>query len=249
MTARGQITLTAVLDGESGVGIESVADEYCLSTSDTALTGDEEWTEQMPEIPEGLYLWSRSRVTYTDGHVDYVGAYCVSRAMSEGLKPQLGELEKSLAERVEVVREQAASLTERADAITGTVSDMQQALDGSTGEIQRLQGQIGQLQLAASELSLRFDTVEVDHVTTSTGYTFDAEGLDISKQGEQMHNQLTNLGMYVSRNEDVILKADASGVEATDVRVNNYLLLGRYSRFEDYGDGTDGRRTACFFVG
>ncbi len=161
---------------------------------------------------------------------------------------ELSELETALAEQVEAVHEQAANLTERADQITGTVSDIQQAVSAGSGEIQRLQGQISALQQTASALALRFDTVEVDHVTTSTGYTFDANGLDISKAGEQMHNQLTNLGMYVRRDQDVILKADAAGVEATDVRVNNFLLLGRHARFEDYNDGTDGRRTACYFV-
>lgn len=162
---------------------------------------------------------------------------------------ELSELETALAEQVEIVHEQTASLTERADQIGMTVSDIQQAVGAGNGEIQRLQGQISALEQTAAQLALRFDSVEVDHVTTSTGYTFDANGLDISKAGEQMHNQLTNLGMYVRRDQDVILKADAAGVEATDVQVNNFLLLGKHARFEDYSDGTDSRRTACFFVG
>ena len=41
-----------------------------------------------------------------------------------------------------------------------------------------------------------------------------------------------------------MLKADASGVEATDVTVNNYLVIGDHARFENYPTG----RTACFYI-
>lgn len=167
---------------------------------------------------------------------------------AEELQPRLDELGTSLTEQMELVREQTASLDQRADGITGMVSDVQKSLDAAGGEIKKLQGAASELRQTAEALALRFETVEVDHVTTATGYTFNADGLDIAKAGEEMHNQLTNLGMYVRRNDDVILKADAGGVEATDVRINNFLLMGRHARFEDYTDGTDSKRTACFFV-
>lgn len=88
----------------------------------------------------------------------------------------------------------------------------------------------------------------VDKVKTSMGYTFDDEGLKIRKEGRQMENLLDNTGMYVKRSGEVILQANDEGVVATDVTVNNYLIMGSHARFEDYSDGTDSNRTACYFI-
>lgn len=88
----------------------------------------------------------------------------------------------------------------------------------------------------------------VERVETTTGYVFDSEGLNISKQGYEISNQLTHEGMYVKKNGDEILVADKDGVDATNLHATTYLIVGNgngRSRFEDYG--TD--RTACFWVG
>ena len=63
-----------------------------------------------------------------------------------------------------------------------------------------------------------------------------------------MHNSLDETGMYVKRSDDVMLQANANGVIATDVSVRNYLIIGCHGRFEDYSDGTDTARTACFWI-
>lgn len=84
----------------------------------------------------------------------------------------------------------------------------------------------------------------VDKVTTSTGYTFNKDGLNISKQGEEMKNKLDNTGMYVTRSGQPILTANNKGVEAVDVTVKNFLIIGDNSRFEDFDGGT-----ACFYIG
>ena len=51
--------------------------------------------------------------------------------------------------------------------------------------------------------------------------------------------------MSVRRAGQVLLQADNRGVEAVDVTVRNYLIIGENSRIEDYGAG----RTACFYRG
>lgn len=88
----------------------------------------------------------------------------------------------------------------------------------------------------------------VDKVTTSMGYTFNDEGLHIQKPGQEIVNTLDDEGMSVTRGEEVMLQADKDGVIATDVKVRNYLIIGKHARFEDYNDGTDSKRTACFWV-
>ena len=76
--------------GDDGVSVTSTDVEYYLSTSDTELAGGT-WGDTAPEITDGTYLWSRTKITYSDGDVAYTGAYCVSKAMTESSKPLVTE--------------------------------------------------------------------------------------------------------------------------------------------------------------
>jgi hypothetical protein len=89
----------------------------------------------------------------------------------------------------------------------------------------------------------------IDSIETSTGYTFDENGLNIHKDGEEMHNTLDNTGMYVRRDGDDVLTANNDGVNAINLKARQYLIIGENSRLEDYNDGTGSNRTACFFIG
>ena len=88
----------------------------------------------------------------------------------------------------------------------------------------------------------------VTSVRTETGYTFDADGLWISKLGQEIINRIDNTGMYVSRSGDVVFQANADGVEAENVKVRKYLNIGNHSRFEDFTDSAGTEYTACFFI-
>ena len=85
----------------------------------------------------------------------------------------------------------------------------------------------------------------IDSFETSTGYTFDKDGLNIHKDGEEMHNTLDNEGMYVRKNSEDILVADKDGVNAINLTARKYLIVGNNARFEDYQNN----RTACFYIG
>lgn len=87
----------------------------------------------------------------------------------------------------------------------------------------------------------------VDKVATTTGFTFDKEGLTIDKTGSEMSTIITDDGMTVYRSHQAVLIANNEGVKAEDLHATTYLLIGKYSRFEDYD--TNGARTGCFWVG
>lgn len=104
----------------------------------------------------------------------------------------------------------------------------------------------------AANVSIRVAKIEtdgVDKVKTSIGYTLSDDGLHIQKSGEEIDNSIDNTGMYVKRGDEVMLQANKDGVIATDVTVRNYLIIGSHARFEDYSGGTNGNRTACFYIG
>lgn len=51
--------------GDDGRGISSIVEEYYLSTSSTSLVGGS-WSSTSPAWQDGKYLWSKTKVTYTD---------------------------------------------------------------------------------------------------------------------------------------------------------------------------------------
>lgn len=53
-------------DGENGVGIDSIIEEYYQSTSATELK-DGQWQTTPPEWVSGKYIWTRSTIHYTNG--------------------------------------------------------------------------------------------------------------------------------------------------------------------------------------
>ena len=108
-------------------------------------------------------------------------------------------------------------------------------------------------EILVDEDSINFKISEaiggIDSVKTSTGYTFDKNGLNISKSDSEIHNRLDHTGMYVTRSNDEILVANNNGVTALNLTSRQFLIVGDNSRFENYDNGTDSRRTACFYIG
>lgn len=146
-------------------------------------------------------------------------------------------------------------------AIDGKISSSVEELDEKVGVA------ITSITQTSNDLSIKvqeLENKEVNSVTTTTGYKFDADGLNIHKSGDEITNLLNNKGMYVSRNNspgatvdeagkqevrENILVADADGVNAINLTARQYLIIGTNSRFESYSDGSDTKRTACFYIG
>jgi hypothetical protein len=146
------------------------------------------------------------------------------------------------------ITEQSTTIRRDAEEIVlGATSTMQKNIDGSLTQI------ISELEtkITSSEASLTIKEEigkGVDKVVTKTGYVFDADGLNISKAGEEMTNQLDNTGMYVKRSGTEVLTANSAGVTAVDLHAKTFLKIGSGEgrcRFEDYGVG----RVGCFWTG
>lgn len=112
---------------------------------------------------------------------------------------------------------------------------------------QELGGNLSTITQTAQSLLLELETIREtgsQRVKTGTGYTFDEQGLRIRRTDSDMENLLDHTGMYVRRGTETVLQANNQGVQARDVTVQNYLIVGENTRFEDYG----GNRTACFYL-
>ena len=54
--------------GDDGVGVSAVVTEYAVSSSENSAPSSG-WSTTLPTWQQGQYLWTRSRVTFTDGRV------------------------------------------------------------------------------------------------------------------------------------------------------------------------------------
>jgi hypothetical protein len=82
-------------------------------------------------------------------------------------------------------------------------------------------------------------------VITSTGYTFDEEGLNINKSGSDITTTITEDGMTIYRKDHKVLVTDNLGVKAEDLHATTFLIVGDNSRFENFKND----RTGCFYIG
>lgn len=142
-------------------------------------------------------------------------------------------------------KEDQASMQFASDQILAEVSKQSQEIEGAIKNITSVQQTATELSISIQQIQ---DSGAEKVVTKNAKYTFDDEGLRIASDGEEMSNMLDNTGMYVTRSGEIILQANNAGVIATDVTVRNYLIIGTHARFEDYKDGTDMKRTACFYI-
>lgn len=174
---------------------------------------------------------------------DMLGLINDNRDKVDSVESYLGRTEHSTTlkrDTEEIVMTATESIEKRlGDSIAG-VSD----------DVSELSSKV-ELKLDANAVNIAIDkkmAEGVERVETTTGYRFDADGLNITKSGETMTNKLDHTGMYVKRSGKEILTANDKGVSAVDLHAKTYLTVGEgegRSRFEDYGTN----RTGCFWVG
>ena len=135
-----------------------------------------------------------------------------------------------------------AALSATVDGIATSVSANKKDIDGAVQSISEVRQSVNQVSIDIANITEN----GVDKVKTGKGYTFDDDGMHITDHQSDIENTLDNTGMYVKRGSETMLQANKDGVIATDVTVNNYLVIG-HSRFEAYRASSDRDRTACFF--
>jgi hypothetical protein len=110
----------------------------------------------------------------------------------------------------------------------------------------------------AIEIAKQVQADGVDQITTKTGYTFNEDGLNIERSGAKVKSKLNEAGLDIkdatgSTNESLMYAGydEALGesiVRTKNLTVNKYLVIGKYSRMEDFvKDGVAG--TGMFWIG
>lgn len=135
-------------------------------------------------------------------------------------------------------------------SINASVSDIQTNLDNQMEEVK------GDVETITKKVDATMTAEDVvieiqkevakgaNKVNTTTGFTFDDNGLNVSKSDSEMSTTITEDGMKVYKNNEEVLTANNAGVYAKNLHATTYLIIGKNSRFEDFGN-----RTGCFWIG
>lgn len=153
----------------------------------------------------------------------------------------------SLSGDMEKIDVRTSTMIQNLDSISASITDTSTSIDTINKDITSLSNQVA-ASMTSEEVSLQIQSeisnINIGRVTTSTGYTFNEDGLTIEKSDSEMSTQITDDGMTVYKNDEAVLTANNVGVDAVNLHATTYLIVGNNSRFEDYGDN----RTGCFFI-
>ena len=158
---------------------------------------------------------------------------------------------KDLNDKVIINTENIASLQINADSINASVqrveTTMNNSLSNMNNNIETLTNRVDAT-MTAEDIKFAISQEVANgtsKVTTETGFVFDKDGLTISKSDSEMSTLVDEDGMTIYKNNDVMLDVNNQGVDAQNIKVSTYLIVGNNSRFENYGS----LRTGCFFIG
>ncbi|MBO5843438.1 MAG: hypothetical protein J6Q96_01060 [Bacteroidales bacterium] len=187
---------------------------------------------------------------------------------TESNPSNLGAMLKQTFARVDKVNKQIDIVASETSANTEAISTIQLTTETINVAVQNVEKQttevLENVNANMNELTARVEATmtaedvtllvksELDNgtskVETATGFTFDENGLNISKTGSEMTTQIDEDGMTIQRDGEDVLIADHEGVNAYNLHAKTYLIVGESSRFEDYNkDGET--RTGCFWIG
>lgn len=177
-------------------------------------------------------------------------------SLGEVLKQTYARVDKQ-EKRIDLVasesssnKEAIAQLQLSTSGISASVEDVKKQAEEVSGSLTTLNQKV-EAQMTAEDITIQIKN-EIDNgvskVVTSTGYEFSDEGMTVGKTNSEMKTQITDDGMQVFKNDKAMLTANNTGVDATNLRANTYLIIGTNSRFENYKKDGE-QRTACFWIG
>ena len=160
----------------------------------------------------------------------------------------------SIKSETKTLNETVTSLQLGTDSINASVKSLEETItrttDGLTNDISIIQERVD-LAMTSEDLKIEIQNQLINgttKVSTSTGYTFDEEGLNISKSDSEMKTLITEDGMKVFKNDETMLTANNQGVDAKNLTATTYLIIGKNSRMENYTENGS-TRTAVFWIG
>lgn len=195
--------------GPQGVSVTATTVEYYLSASETELSGGT-WQSTAPAITDGKYLWSRTKITYSNGQTAYTGAYCISKAMTESAEPIVSE-----------TRTAVTKLTQDVDSFKATVSETY--TEKSNFDVFR--------QKTESDLTANSTAIEQRYTEIKT---VEQQVLGVDGKVTDVQKKVTETAGYIRTGK---VAEDESGNPIYGVKIGQTDTAGNYNAFAQFTAG------------
>lgn len=195
--------------GDDGVSVTSTEVEYYLSTSEAELSGGT-WQATAPTITDGTYLWSRTKITYSNGQTAYTGAYCISKAMTESAEPIVSE-----------TRTAVTKLTQDVDSFKATVSETYTEKSNFNAFRQKTESDLTANSTAIEQRYTEIKTVE-------------QQVLGVDGKVTDVQKQVTETAGYIRTGK---VAEDESGNPIYGVKIGQTDTAGNYNAFAQFTAG------------
>ena len=243
-------------DNTNRVAFFDSSSTYLSSTAITKLNGDT-YQVQIISVPTNaayVRLGAICGVSNYDPSIK-IKFELGNKPTDYGLAPQDIESEfSSIESETKTLNETVTSLQLGTDSINASVKSLEETVtrtsDGLANDISIIQEQVN-LAMTSEDVKIEIQNQLINgtnKVSTTTGYTFDEDGLNISKSDSEMKTQITEDGMKIYKNDDIMLTANNQGVDAKNLHATTYLIIGGNSRMEDFVENGS-KRTAVFWIG
>ena len=140
-------------DGNNGSTIKSFNTEFCLSEYSTSLPSDVTWLSSQPKWEDGKYLWTRTKITYTNysknentGKVDEIEVIKYTDPICDTTWEAANKIKAELDVKYDEISSQVSS-------INGDVSSIKTNIEGIQSEVKDARGN-------SSSLSVRLNGID-----------------------------------------------------------------------------------------
>ena len=195
---------------------------YLSSTAITKLNGDT-YQVQIISVPTNAAYVRLGAICGASGYDASIKIKFElgNKPTDYSLAPQDVESEfSSIESETKTLNETITSLQLGTDSINASVKSLEESFvnttNGLANDISIVQEQVN-LAMTSDDVKIEIQNQLINgttKVSTTTGYTFDEEGLNISKSDSEMKTQITEDGMKIYKNNEVMLTANNQGVDA-----------------------------------
>ena len=214
-------------------------DKVCITTKDNALVN--------------VYVLEDS-ITYNGGLVGTTKwEYTENEAADAANPTTLGDKLNQTFAKVDKAEKKITLLASETDELNSKMSKLEMDTDSITATVESTKTDVEELSNRV-DATITEDAVNilvqqqiregVQSVETATGFTFNGDGLTVSKSGTEMETAITEDGMTVYRNGDEMLVADGEGVSAKNLTASTYIILDNATRLSVVNG-----RVCCYWIG
>lgn len=195
--------------GPQGVSVTATTVEYYLSASETELSGGT-WQATAPTITDGMYLWGRTKIIYSNDQTAYTGAYCISKAMTESAEPIVSE-----------TRTAVTKLTQDVDSFKATVSETYTEKSNFNAFRQKTESDLTANSTAIEQRYTEIKTVE-------------QQVLGVDGKVTDVQKKVTETAGYIRTGK---VAEDESGNPIYGVKIGQTDTAGNYNAFAQFTAG------------